>query len=101
MNRKERNDDRMTEGLSSFADSEVSAGSVGDWINLLANNEQARQRLARYRLVGAHLGGLEHEDALIGLVGWDQVAVDPPRLVSPAPKSWPFGVRDTLCAPPK
>jgi len=47
----------MTEGLSSLADNEVSVGSVGDWVGLLANNEQARQRLARYRLMGAHLTG--------------------------------------------
>jgi hypothetical protein len=57
MNRKNGNDDILTEGLSSLADDEVSEGSVSDWIRLLASDEAARERFARYRLIGAHLAG--------------------------------------------
>jgi len=88
MKPSQSSEDQAAEALSSLVDGEVSSSELDRWVQLLAGDEQARARFARYRLIGAQMGTEEtlpvDASAVAGRVR--EALRDEPTILSPRRK---------------
>lgn len=94
MKQQRVNDAELAEGLSGLADDEVSLDDLGHWVNVLARDEPARRRLARYRLIGSflHDNGVFNVDASEVADQVSKALQDEPAILAPQRRKRSFSI---------